>query len=136
VRDTFIPGVRTIYIISLPSVGRGSQGAWQKFERGEIPLFEFYETFGRELSDTTSGNMWYGAFLDYSTRSRRSYQVQGVLWPKGYWCVTLVIIHVFIQRIYDRLPSITAEPRHRRKTREALQSMRSRVLKKQSCLGQ
>lgn len=43
-------------------VGRGSQGAWQKFERGELPLFEFYETFGRELSDTMSGNVWYEAY--------------------------------------------------------------------------
>ncbi|KAI0781051.1 HAD-like protein [Trametes elegans] len=31
---------------------RGSTGAWQKFERGEMPLFPFYEQFGRELSDT------------------------------------------------------------------------------------
>ncbi|KAF5386748.1 hypothetical protein D9615_001649 [Tricholomella constricta] len=40
-------------------VGHGSQGAWQKFERGEMPLFEFYEAFGRELSDTVKGNVWY-----------------------------------------------------------------------------
>ncbi|KAG5645914.1 hypothetical protein DXG03_005061 [Asterophora parasitica] len=40
-------------------VERGSQGAWQKFERGEIPLLEFYEAFGRELSDTVNGNVWY-----------------------------------------------------------------------------
>ncbi|KAG6817099.1 hypothetical protein H0H87_012867, partial [Tephrocybe sp. NHM501043] len=39
-------------------VERGSQGAWQKFERGEMPLLEFYEAFGRELSDTTRGNIW------------------------------------------------------------------------------
>ncbi|KAI0079973.1 HAD-like protein [Panus rudis PR-1116 ss-1] len=38
---------------------RGHNGAWQKFERGEIPLFPFYEAFGRELSDTDSGNQWY-----------------------------------------------------------------------------
>ncbi|KAH0584044.1 hypothetical protein H2248_009618 [Termitomyces sp. 'cryptogamus'] len=43
-------------------VERGSQGAWQKFERGEIPLFEFYESFGRELSDTTNGNLWYSRY--------------------------------------------------------------------------
>ncbi|KAF8894462.1 epoxide hydrolase [Infundibulicybe gibba] len=40
-------------------VGRGSQGAWQKFERGEIPLFVFYDAFSRDLSDTTNGNIWY-----------------------------------------------------------------------------
>ncbi|KAJ3551147.1 hypothetical protein NM688_g4892 [Phlebia brevispora] len=38
---------------------RGSQGAWQKFERGEMSLFAFYEAFGRELSETTVGNVWY-----------------------------------------------------------------------------
>ncbi|CAL1704348.1 unnamed protein product [Somion occarium] len=38
---------------------RGSNGAWQKFERGEIALFPFYEAFGRELSDTSAGNVWY-----------------------------------------------------------------------------
>ncbi|GLB35106.1 putative haloacid dehalogenase-like hydrolase [Lyophyllum shimeji] len=43
-------------------VARGSQGAWQKFERGEMPLFEFYEAFGRELSDTVNGNRWYEAY--------------------------------------------------------------------------
>ncbi|KAG6874280.1 hypothetical protein C0995_001505 [Termitomyces sp. Mi166 len=44
---------------TLTSVGSGSQGAWQKFERGEIPLSEFYESFSRELSDTTKGNLWH-----------------------------------------------------------------------------
>ncbi|KAF8078102.1 HAD-like domain-containing protein [Lyophyllum atratum] len=43
-------------------VGRGSQGAWQRFERGEMPLFDFYEAFGRELSDTVNGNVWYKAY--------------------------------------------------------------------------
>ncbi|KAK7693332.1 hypothetical protein QCA50_002900 [Cerrena zonata] len=38
---------------------RGSSGSWQKFERGEISLYPFYEAFGRELSDTKSGNVWY-----------------------------------------------------------------------------
>ena len=42
------------------SVERGPQGAWQKFERGEMPLFEFYEALGHELSDTIRGNIWYG----------------------------------------------------------------------------
>ncbi|KAF9458657.1 HAD-like domain-containing protein [Collybia nuda] len=45
--------------INCSIVGRGSNGAWQKFERGELPLFEFYEAFGAELSDTESGNVWY-----------------------------------------------------------------------------
>ncbi|RDB21305.1 Acyl-CoA dehydrogenase family member 10 [Hypsizygus marmoreus] len=31
----------TLIFTPLHSVERGSQGAWQKFERGEIPLFEF-----------------------------------------------------------------------------------------------
>ncbi|KAJ7929232.1 HAD-like domain-containing protein [Mycena leptocephala] len=43
-------------------VERGSNGAWQKFERGELPLFPFYEAFGRDLSDTANGNVWYTAY--------------------------------------------------------------------------
>ncbi|KAF9262145.1 HAD-like protein [Marasmius fiardii PR-910] len=43
-------------------VARGPQGAWQKFERGEIELFPFYEAFGRDLSDTANGNVWYEAY--------------------------------------------------------------------------
>ncbi|PPQ99122.1 hypothetical protein CVT26_014372 [Gymnopilus dilepis] len=45
--------------INCSIVGRGHNGAWQKFERGELELLEFYEAFGRELSDVTKGNMWY-----------------------------------------------------------------------------
>ncbi|KAI0807135.1 HAD-like protein [Fomes fomentarius] len=41
---------------------RGSHGAWQKFERGEIPLFPFYEQFGRELSDTAVNNPAYAQY--------------------------------------------------------------------------
>jgi len=47
------------------SVERGSQGAWQRFERGELPLFQFYEAFGKDLSDTANGNVWY---QDYCKR--------------------------------------------------------------------
>jgi len=38
---------------------RGDDGAWQRLERGEIPLWDFYVAFGRELSDTVLGNGWY-----------------------------------------------------------------------------
>ncbi|KAH9901275.1 HAD-like protein [Cubamyces lactineus] len=41
---------------------RGSHGAWQKFERGEMPLFPFYEQFGRELSDTAVNNPAYAQY--------------------------------------------------------------------------
>lgn len=41
------------------STARGHQGAWQRFERGELALFSFYEAFGRDLSDTVNGNLWY-----------------------------------------------------------------------------
>ena len=41
------------------STGRGSNGAWQKFERGEIEIWDFYVAFGQELSDTVLGNGWY-----------------------------------------------------------------------------
>ncbi|KAJ6618360.1 HAD-like domain-containing protein [Mycena sp. CBHHK59/15] len=43
-------------------VERGSNGAWQKFERGELPLLPFYEEFSRNLSDTVNGNVWYAAY--------------------------------------------------------------------------
>jgi len=38
---------------------RGDDGAWQRLERGELPLWDFYVAFGRELSDTVLGNGWY-----------------------------------------------------------------------------
>ncbi|KAJ8487143.1 hypothetical protein ONZ51_g4370 [Trametes cubensis] len=41
---------------------RGSHGAWQKFERGEMSLFPFYEQFGRELSDTAVNNPAYAQY--------------------------------------------------------------------------
>ncbi|KAI0063468.1 HAD-like protein [Artomyces pyxidatus] len=41
---------------------RGPEGAWQKFERGEMALFPFYDAFGRELSDTVNGNVWYSEY--------------------------------------------------------------------------
>lgn len=44
------------------SESRGPQGAWQRFERGELPLFTFYEAFGRDLSDTVNGNIWYKSY--------------------------------------------------------------------------
>lgn len=47
------------------STRRGPNGAWQRFERGEMTLFPFYEAFGRELSDTVNGNVW---FTDYWKR--------------------------------------------------------------------
>ncbi|KAJ7684663.1 HAD-like domain-containing protein [Mycena polygramma] len=43
-------------------VERGSNGAWQRFERGKLPLVPFYEAFSRDLSDTTNGNIWYAAY--------------------------------------------------------------------------
>ncbi|KAI1795987.1 HAD-like protein [Ganoderma leucocontextum] len=44
---------------------RGTHGAWQKFERGEMSLFPFYEHFGRELSDTNVNNP---AYVKYCKR--------------------------------------------------------------------
>ncbi|KAA1474868.1 HAD-like protein [Dentipellis sp. KUC8613] len=43
---------------------RGRDGAWQKFERGEIALLPFYDAFGRELSDTENGNKWYAEYCE------------------------------------------------------------------------
>ncbi|KAM5538996.1 hypothetical protein V8D89_007219 [Ganoderma adspersum] len=44
---------------------RGTHGAWQKFERGEMSLFPFYRDFGRELSDTNVNNP---AYVKYCKR--------------------------------------------------------------------
>lgn len=44
------------------SAAHGSHGAWQRFERGELPLFSFYEAFGHELSNTVDGNVWYKSY--------------------------------------------------------------------------
>lgn len=41
---------------------RGSQGAWQRFERGELPLLQFYNAWSQDLSDTVNGNIWYTAY--------------------------------------------------------------------------
>jgi len=48
--------------INISITRRGSSGAWQQFERGEMSLFPFYEAFGRELSDTKLGNVWYAEY--------------------------------------------------------------------------
>ncbi|PFH50068.1 hypothetical protein AMATHDRAFT_146109 [Amanita thiersii Skay4041] len=45
-------------------VERGHQGSWQRFERGEIPLLDFYEAFSRDLSDTHNGNKWYARYCE------------------------------------------------------------------------
>jgi len=38
---------------------RGDQGAWQRFERGELSLLQFYREFSRDLSDVDNGCRWY-----------------------------------------------------------------------------
>ncbi|KAG9318280.1 HAD-like protein [Chiua virens] len=53
--------------LNVSITSRGSSGAWQRFERGEVPLLEFYPAFSHELSDTTNGNMWY---TEYCKRKR------------------------------------------------------------------
>ena len=49
----------------LRRTARGSHGAWQKFERGEMALFPFYDQFGRDLSDTKTNNP---AYVKYCRR--------------------------------------------------------------------
>jgi hypothetical protein len=44
------------------STGRGAEGAWQRFERGELKLTPFYQAFSRELSDATTNNRFYTAY--------------------------------------------------------------------------
>ncbi|KAF5330908.1 hypothetical protein D9619_005842 [Psilocybe cf. subviscida] len=56
-------GLPTNYI-NTSITGRGHNGSWQKFERGEIALLPFYEAFGRDLSDTKNGNKWYQEYCE------------------------------------------------------------------------
>ncbi|KAH0830411.1 HAD-like protein [Lanmaoa asiatica] len=55
------------HYLNVSITSRGSSGAWQRFERGELPLFDFYAAFSRDLSDTTNGNIWY---TEYCERKR------------------------------------------------------------------
>ncbi|KAF9483842.1 HAD-like protein [Pholiota conissans] len=50
------------HYINTSITGRGANGSWQRFERGEIELLPFYEAFGRDLSDTVNGNIWYKTY--------------------------------------------------------------------------
>ncbi|KAH9966412.1 HAD-like protein [Russula dissimulans] len=56
-------GIPNNYINCLIT-GRGSQGAWQQFERGQMSLFPFYEQFSQELSDVDNGNKWYANYCE------------------------------------------------------------------------
>ncbi|CAG7854071.1 SubName: Full=Uncharacterized protein {ECO:0000313/EMBL:CCA75748.1} [Serendipita indica DSM 11827] len=42
--------------------GHGHGGSWQRFERGEIDLYTFYDGFGRDLSDVRRGKSWYAQY--------------------------------------------------------------------------
>ncbi|KAG1749011.1 HAD-like domain-containing protein [Suillus paluster] len=53
--------------LNVSIASRGPVGAWQKFERGELSLFPFYEEFGHDLSDTENGNKWY---MEYCARKK------------------------------------------------------------------
>ncbi|KAH8829530.1 hypothetical protein DL96DRAFT_1598511 [Flagelloscypha sp. PMI_526] len=44
--------------------GRGSTGSWQRFERGELSLSDFYAGFSQDLSDAINGNVWYRAYCE------------------------------------------------------------------------
>lgn len=54
--------ISAFLIFTVGRTSRGPSGAWQKFERGELSLFSFYEQFGRDLSDTDNGNKWYAEY--------------------------------------------------------------------------
>ena len=50
--------VERFHVDGCSSTGHGPNGAWQKFERGELDLFSFYEAFSHDMSDTVNGNIW------------------------------------------------------------------------------
>lgn len=43
---------------------RGDEGAFQRLERGVLGLDDFYEEFGRELSDVELGNRAYRTYCN------------------------------------------------------------------------
>lgn len=53
--------------LNVSIASRGPGGAWERFERGELSLFPFYDEFGRDLSDTENGNKWY---TEYCARKK------------------------------------------------------------------
>lgn len=50
--------------INTTIVGHGHDGAWQKFERGEMGITTFYTEFSRDLSNVQLGNEWYNAYCN------------------------------------------------------------------------
>ena len=60
------------------STRRGRNGAWQRFERGEMTLFPFYEAFGRELSDTANGNVWYAEYWKLRFPDKGEYKILSI----------------------------------------------------------
>ena len=63
----FIHAILMQHLMFTGRTSRGPHGAFQKFERGELSLFSFYEEFGRDLSDTENGNKWY---MEYCARKK------------------------------------------------------------------
>lgn len=59
--------LRISHVYSVGRASRGPGGAWERFERGELSIFPFYEEFGRDLSDTENGNKWY---TEYCARKK------------------------------------------------------------------
>jgi hypothetical protein len=53
-------------------MGRGSQSAWAKLERGETDLQTFYKEFERELSDVENGNIWLVIPKRYTNPAQRA----------------------------------------------------------------
>lgn len=49
-------------VTRLNSTAKGEDGAYQRFERGECSLSEFYDDWGRELNDLPRGNAAYKAY--------------------------------------------------------------------------
>lgn len=64
------------YKPDISRANQGAEGAFQKFERGEISLFPFYEAFGRELS-TPQGRAWY---REYCVRRQKGRYSSAIKW--------------------------------------------------------
>lgn len=52
------------HYINAHITARGHEGAFQRLERGELGLDEFYRLFGSELSDVQGGNRAYRRYCE------------------------------------------------------------------------
>lgn len=107
----FVPEIsktRVSYCCHYDSTRRGSNGAWQRFERGEIPLLTFYDQFGRDLSDTALGNTWYHEYCKQRGIGVYVVVIHAFSKPKGHQSSSTFLLT-------PRMSATSSKSEHRRK---------------------